>query len=260
MTDSQQFELDGPVTVEIRIAKGDIVLSTADVDHARVQLSGPERLIQATSVELHGTTLEIKQRQRGLLGLLSSGDPRAIVDGSVDVEILVPDGSSTDIVTASSDIELRGEFIEVGAKGASGDVEIRGEVFGDVTIKNVSGDVEIQHVGGDVRCQTVSGDVTVGTVDGSASVTSVSGDIELRSLCGGTVNVNSVSGDIELGIARGTGLEVDATSTSGDMSSDVPLDDAPIEEGDGAVVVVRARTVSGDVHIMRAPEREGRSA
>lgn len=254
----QQFNVSEPVLVEVRIASGDVVVSTAETDEARVILSGPDAVIAATTVALHNSTLTIKQnKEKGLLALLGGGDLRGFIEGSLDVEVLVPHGSSFAMTSASADASLNGEFIEVSAKTASGDLRIRGEVFGDVNVKNASGDLTIDHVGGNISLQTVSGDLRVDAVDGSVNVTSVSGDVEVLSLYDGNVRVQTVSGDIDLGIAQGSAVDVDASSASGDMRSDVALSSTPGEdEGAELTVVIRARTVSGDLHIMRSPERE----
>jgi hypothetical protein len=83
---------------------------------------------------------------------------------------------------------------------------------------------------------------------------SVSGDIRLDALVSGNVRFTSVSGDIEIGIAPGSLVDVDAGSTSGDLSSEVPLaSEPPSGEGGAApTVVLRGRTVSGDVRVFRA--------
>jgi hypothetical protein len=70
----------------------------------------------------------------------------------------------------------------------------------------------------------------------------------------GDVRFSSVSGDVEIGIATGSLVDVDAGSTSGDLTSEVPLGSDPVAAGDNgaSTVVVRGRTISGDVRIFRA--------
>jgi hypothetical protein len=102
--------------------------------------------------------------------------------------------------------------------------------------------------------RTVSGDVAAESVGGSVSVKSVSGDVHVGSLREGKAEIQSVSGNIELGVAPGTNLDVDAGSASGDLASEVPLSDTPSGEP-GPTLIVRSRTVSGDVRVFRAGPR-----
>ena len=110
-----------------------------------------------------------------------------------------------------------------------------------------------------MSAQTVSGDLRIGPVEGSADTKTVSGDIRFQSVTAGDVRFTSVSGDVEIGIAHGSAVDVDAGSTSGDLSSEVPLASEPqpgdiAGEGDPGppTVVLRGRTVSGDVKVFRA--------
>jgi DUF4097 and DUF4098 domain-containing protein YvlB len=175
------------------------------------------------------------------------------MDGPLSIRVEVPHGSRVELINASATATLTGSFGDISAKSASGGVAVRGDVTGTLKVQNVSGDVSVGNVQGDVRMQTVSGDVTADAVNGDVHVTSVSGDVDLGRLSQGSVQLQTVSGDLQLAVARGSSVDVDATSTSGDLRSDVELSDAPASGG-GPTVVIRARSVSGAVRIVRAPE------
>ena len=75
----------------------------------------------------------------------------------------------------------------------------------------------------------------------------------------GDVSLTAVSGDLHVGVRRGSRVYVDATSVNGSMDSELELGDAP-PSSDGPMVELRARTVSGDVQVVRAPARENQPA
>jgi DUF4097 and DUF4098 domain-containing protein YvlB len=170
------------------------------------------------------------------------------------VRATVPHGAGVKVKTASADTRLDGHFGLLGINSVSGDVRLRGETAGPATIKTVSGDADLDRVDGDLSAHTVSGDLRIGPIAGSSDLKTVSGDIRLQAVTAGDVRFSSVSGDIEIGIAQGSALDVDAGSTSGDLSSEVPLASEPVPgEGESApTVVLRGRTVSGDVKVFRA--------
>jgi len=72
-------------------------------------------------------------------------------------------------------------------------------------------------------------------------------------------SVKTVSGDVRVGVGRGTRVWIDATSVSGDLGSELGLDDGEPDTdepdpGGGPVVPLHVKTVSGDVSIVRATE------
>lgn len=274
----ESFTVDGPVKVVVRAPAGLVEVETADVSEATVELqpkdAGSQNAIDDAIVELrpggrrpelvidvvHG--LRVGGRRGPRLSIIIGRGP------SLRIPIRVPHGSSLDIATESADITGSGTFESVDVRSASGDVRLD-VVEGEASVKSVSGDVAIDSVGGEATVNSVSGDVLVGTIARSGSLHSVSGDIEVREslsslnlktisgdarvgcVSEGEVTMQSVSGDLTLGLRSGSKLWVDARSTSGKTTSDLPLGDEPPANG-GPLVEFRAKSLSGDIRIVRA--------
>jgi DUF4097 and DUF4098 domain-containing protein YvlB len=197
--------------------------------------------------------------ERGILSLTRGGGGEIRLRGTVgDVDVALP----------SADLSAQSVSGSLGVKTASGDVDVD-LVDGPVKIRTVSGDVSFETLNDDASLTLVSGDVSVTTANDHVDVTSVSGDVSItdahagvsvKSTSGdvmvrrawtGTVRVATVSGDVAVGIPTGRGVDVDARSMSGDLSSEIDLD-GERGGGDGTVVRVTAHSVSGDVEILRA--------
>ncbi len=141
---------------------------------------------------------------------------------------------------------------------------------GTASVKSVSGDVFIDSVVGEASVNSVSGDMVVGSIASTGSLHTVSGDIEVRqslsslhlktisgdarvaSATEGEVTMQSVSGDLTLGLRSGSKLWVDARSTSGKTTSELQLGDEPPADKDGPLVELRAKSISGDINVVRA--------
>jgi DUF4097 and DUF4098 domain-containing protein YvlB len=247
-----RFRTPDGVQLDIDIPAGAVEINTVEGDESVVMVEGSERLVEQTEVELSGHTLRVAFRGKKVFGIpFLWGD---LGGGSrLNVRVTVPHGAKADVSTASADLRVDGRLRALGLKTASGDLVAHGEVERDADVKTVSGDVRIEHVGGAVRAQTVSGDVEVDWVGGSVDAKSVSGDLRFRSVREGDTKFTSVSGDVEIGIASGSLLDVDAGSVSGALSSEVPLASIPLGGGEGGpTVVLRGKTVSGDVKVFRA--------
>jgi hypothetical protein len=248
-----RFHTPEPVELDVQIPIGDIDVETVDGDESFVTVTGSEKLLDQMRVELEGRRLIVALKGKKPFGITISIGDFNFGSGGLHVKAKVPHSSAATITTASADTKLRSRYESLTTKSAWGDLTVNGEIAGDATVKTVSGDVRIGRIGGELRATTVSGDLTATAVGGSIEMKSVSGDVRFDSVRGGTVTVQSVSGDIELGVAPGTNLDVDAGSVSGDLTSEVPLGSTLEATGDGPVLVVRGKTVSGDFRVFRAP-------
>lgn len=262
------FEVAGAVEAEIHLAAGDVLVETGEPGRVDVDLVAhdeeSQRAVDAARVELaNGRLIVDVPLRKGGFGL-------ALVfgRGGIDCRVRCPEGSNVTARTKSADVTTRGALgaIEVATasgdvrtdrsagpvtvKSASGDAAI-GDTDGNVSVQTASGDVELGAVGGTVTVQTASGDLTVVEARGDVSASTVSGDQHLLAVSRGRVASHAVSGDVTIGVRRGSAAYLDCSSTSGDTSSDLDgLDGAP--DGERPLVEIRAKTVSGDIRIVRA--------
>lgn len=128
-------------------------------------------------------------------------------------------------------------------------------------ISSMSGDVEVEDVTGSVAATTMSGNVTVTGVDGTVTATTMSGDVraEIDRLQGpGDLEFTSMSGNVEVRLPSDAGVDVSAKTTSGDISTDLPIEVHRPEYGAGTWAKgtlgdgsrrLKLTTMSGDVHL-----------
>jgi DUF4097 and DUF4098 domain-containing protein YvlB len=123
---------------------------------------------------------------------------------------------------------------------------------GGVNIQTASGDIDLSIARGPVNVTSVSGDISIGEAYDNVNANSVSGDQDHGAVMQGVVAAHSVSGDVTIAVRRGSKAFLDCTTVSGDTTSELELtSDQPA--GDGPLVEIRAKTVSGDIRITRAP-------
>jgi DUF4097 and DUF4098 domain-containing protein YvlB len=265
------FEVTGPVELDVRLASGEIEVDASLDGRVEIELVAhdeeSQRLVDEARIELlerhgkPGVLIDIPQK-RGFGFAISFGR------SGIHCRIRCPHESGLQARTKSAEVFARGTLGGLNVATASGDVEVE-DVTGGVTVKSASGDLQARSVGalnvqtasGDVEVERASGPVTVNTASGdvrilaaddNANVNTVSGDQELGAVVAGNISSQSVSGDVSIAVRRGSKVFLDCSTVSGDTNSELDVQsDAPA--GDGPLVEVRARTVSGDIQIRRAP-------
>jgi hypothetical protein len=272
----ETYETPGPLALNLTVPQGTIDVETVDGTQTHVELScDDESALEDARVELReraggGHELVVEaERKRALLGGIVNIQIGGFSIGGKQYRLKVtcPHGAELHVGTASARVTAHGSYFSLDVKTAAGDVTVAAveghadiktvsgdvdlqSVGGDLRLKSVSGDVEIRHVGGATTAQTVSGDLRLDDTRSSVTVKSVSGDLRLG-VAAGKVGLTSVSGDIEVAIRRGSRGDVDANSVSGDLDSELELADSP-SGGDGPVVELRGKTVSGDFTVVRS--------
>ena len=265
------FEVQGPVELDVRLASGDIDVDPNTDGRVEIELIAhdeeSQRLVDDARIELnphgHRPTILVDVPQKRGFSISIFGR------SGIECRIRCPHDSGLSVRTKSADISARGVLGGLNVQTASGDVDID-RVSGGVNVKSASSDFSAREVTGGVNIQTASGDIDLSVAHGPVNVTSVSGDISIgeaydnvnaNSVSGdqdhgavmqGIVAAHSVSGDVTIAVRRGSKAFLDCTTVSGDTTSELELSsEAPAS--DGPLVEIRAKTVSGDIRITRAP-------
>jgi hypothetical protein len=267
---TKTFPVTGPINLSVRIGRGSVVVRTADeLDTATVDLTpnpGAEDLAAQFTVELVGRTLTVAAPREGGLADLVSRLRQRSRDG-VAVAITVPTRTALKIAASHAPVTVSGR--------CGGADIITGS--GEITLDHVDGDLQLRYAGARSRVERVSGSVTVqsgsgearfGVIEGALhhgcgrgllDVGEVHGAVHSRSGSGsarlasvhGDVDLASGSGAMSIGLPAGAAAHVNATTGSGRVHSDMPIDDAP-KTAAKRPITVRARTGSGDIKLFRA--------
>ena len=267
------FDVTGPVELEVRLAAGDIEVDPTLEDRVEIELTAyddeSQRLIDEARVELQERhnrpqiVVDVPQKRGGFSFALSFGR------SGISCRIRCPHESGLSVRTKSADVQARGLLGGLNVSSASADVEVD-RVSGGVSVKSASGDFSARETNGGVNVQTASGDISLEVARGPVNVTTASGDVTIEeaydnvnantvsgdqhhgAVMQGNLGATSVSGDVSIGVRRGSKAFLDCSTVSGDTSSELALG-SEVPDGDGPLVEIRAKTVSGDITITRAP-------
>src|SRR4051812_3728994 len=243
----ETFSTSAPPRVVVRLASGEIEVETVDGDETVVQLEGlndrGREAVEEASIVQRGDEIRVDVDRRSFFVHLGRApEVRAIVQ--------TPHGASLEVGAAAAEVRGVGRFADVEVKTAAGDVKFD-QIERDASINSVSGGVQLSRVGGRAIVKAVSGDVRIGEAGGDVEVNSVSGDVAIDALAPGNSTVKTVSGEIRAGVPRGLALWVDAKSLSGKTVSELDVgDERP--GADQPLVELRAKSVSGDIRVVRA--------
>lgn len=264
------FDTDRPTLLYVELGAGHLHVNAADVVQTTVDVDGPGA--DRVAVERQGGGISVTQPLGR--GLLRADAPA--------VSVTLPHGSRLVARLGRADVDATGRLGSTRVKSGSGDVRLA-DVGAEAAVDCGSGDIIVTHGGGALRLRSGSGRVEVGRADadvvassgsgvvtvgsaggavtlksgsgavavqeagGDVSVTSGSGDVAVGRIARGGVSARAASGDVTIGIPAGTPVWTDVSTVSGAIRSSLVSAGRPAPGQD--YVEVRARTVSGDVHL-----------
>ena len=213
--------------------------SAASADAARDMLP----LVQVDIIE-RGNRAEVRTRYPQ--GEEMRRDNRRNINVSVAYTITAPESTRLKVKSISGNVTVKDIAGELTLESISGTIKIAGG--GRVAkASSISGDVEIAdtRIEGAVEAGTISGtlvfrrvaarSLSLNTVSGNVVIEDVTcGQVEAQSISGevrytgelapnGRYEFTSHSGEVRLALGGGTGFQLEATSFSGSVQSDLPI-------------------------------------
>ncbi len=254
----------GAGRVEIVPTDGDRTQVRIDVengteDDLRYKLSGSELVVETTKNQRRGPEVHVVIQTPDVLAA-------RIKTGSGDISARVPLGESR-LSTGSGDIRIDRVEGTLAAGTGSGDIRIE-HAAGAVRASTGSGAIDIEQADGQLALSTGSGDVRVGDATGPTTVkvgsgditierirdhsvaTSGSGDVRVELADGPSVRAETARGDVQIGVPDGVPTYLDLKTVTGQIQCDLEPSEQPAE-GERSLIL-RARTVSGDITVVRA--------
>lgn len=180
--------------------------------------------------------------------------------GKVEIAVSVPRTTAASVHTSGGRIEASGLAGDADLSSSGGSVvahELVGKLAahssgGRIEVRDVHGDIHLSSSGGGVRASGVQGEVEAWSSGGSVRLDQVAGSVRARSSGGGVTirgaggrveasssggpvavsfaagnarggNIDSSGGGVEVVVDPTVGLDVDAASSAGSVSCDLPV-------------------------------------
>src|SRR2546422_632707 len=145
------------------------------------------------------------------------------VKGSFDRTLTVTGAVDLEVRTGSGDINVEGLHGTARLESGSGNMSVA-SVQGDLRVRTGSGDGKIRNVsGGRIEITTGSGDFEIRDVQGTLELRTGAGDITAEGKPTGEWRVETGSGQIRVHLPSDLGFELDAHTSSGDISTGLPV-------------------------------------
>jgi DUF4097 and DUF4098 domain-containing protein YvlB len=164
------------------------------------------------------------------------------------IDVFVPADSRVTLNATGGDCTLVGRFASLQITTTGGDVDTTDALAVHCQIHSAGGDIEAVIAGeGDVH--TAGGDIELSiTAQSTVRAHTAGGDISIDVHAPCVITATTMAGDIDVTVDRGYETEVDASTTVGEINSDIAFH-ASGDAGEPAAVRLTLTTTAGDIEI-----------
>ncbi|EME63012.1 DUF4097 family beta strand repeat-containing protein [Amycolatopsis decaplanina] len=285
----EDFEAEGPIEIDVSVAIGRVTIELTGESgvHAEVRRDGGEQqpwvdgmtsllswvgerfgdqlggspaasagdAVAQTRIEKVGNRLvvqapkawQLKNVPLAVSVRAPAGSHLEVRAGAADVTVTGSAGRA-DLLTGAGKIGLERADGSAIVRTGTGDIKL-GPTLSGLQLRTGSGSVEASSVSGSATVATGTGDVWLGEVAGEVLARTGSGSLSVADAASGTLELTTGSGEVRVGIRGGVQAEIDLSSTTGSVSSELDVaETAPSEVS----LKVRARTGTGDAVVTSA--------
>lgn len=260
------FDTPGPIAARIEVVHGAVQVAADDRHDTTVTVRPRNPASSADVTAAEQTEVSFAD---GRLLVRSTSRPRLLFFGSgpeVEVDVVLPAGSSLDVRTTAGDISCTGRLgaaeleckhggvrleqaASLRARSSSGNISAAA-VDGETEAITSYGDVRVGETAGPARLETGYGNVTVDRALGSLTGTTKYGQVRVGEAVRGSLVLETAYGEIEAGVPEGTAAWLDVSTGTGRLRN--MLTEAQGPEDAAETVEIHARTSYGDVLVRRA--------
>lgn len=250
---SKTVRLGANGTLDLTTIAGDVTITAAGSDAVKIDATKRVRGTNEADARALMKQLEVQIDERPGLIEVRTQFPRrtSFPFVTVDYNVTVPAGTSLTLKTVSGNVQITGVKGDVSANTVSGDVTLRSLKSRALDVETVSGNLRLAPVDIDrVQLRTINGDI----------------DYSGKLARSGRYDMQSHSGDIRIAAPESPGFDIEASTFSGDISSDYPVTlrggagNSLVSRGPGRTVrgsfgdasaVLTLRSFSGDISITK---------
>jgi DUF4097 and DUF4098 domain-containing protein YvlB len=142
----------------------------------------------------------------------------------VRMEVQVPTKTSVEIHTGGGDVKVSHLQGDTNLETSGGDVAVSG-LAGNLTATTSGGDIELHNLNGEVKVKTSGGDITLENAGGRVEAHTSGGNVDVAFARGNAKGgeIETSGGDIKVRVDPAVSLDLDASASSGEVVSDLPL-------------------------------------